>query len=196
MILSDRSGEQAMKTTTACVAMLASGLALSACTRPPADPAASAPAAAASAAPAEAASVAEPAAKPVSDEALAWMEGRWCGSDEDQQIEESWFAPKKDEAIGMSRTVSGGRMVSFEFMRIASLDGVVTLLAQPSGDPAVPFKKTDGGDGWVRFENREHDYPQRIEYKRDGEGLTAEIGGPGAEGKEETISYKYVRCGK
>jgi len=125
---------------------------------------------------------------------LAWMEGRWCGNDEDQQIEETWFAPHGDETTGMSRTISGGRVISFEFMRIASLDGTWTLLAQPNGAPPTKFARTDGGEGWIRFENKEHDFPQRIEYKRTDEGLAAEIGGPGAEGKEETISYRYTPC--
>ena len=169
------------------VATLLSG----ACSKMPAEPSAtSAPAVAATvAAPAPAA-----APSPASSEPLAFMAGHWCGKDEDQAIEESWMLPNKGEAIGMSRTISGGRMISFEFMRIADLEGKVQLLAQPRGDTAVSFARTDGGDGWIRFENKEHDYPQRIEYKRDGEGLTAEIGGPGAEGKEEVISYRYQRC--
>ena len=143
--------------------------------------------------PATPASTAEPGAQ-VPDEALAWLEGRWCGSDDDQQLEETWFAPKQEETTGMSRTISGGRVISFEYMRIASLDGVQTLLAQPDGNPPTKFARTDGGERWIRFENKQHDYPQRIEYRREGEHLTAEIGGPGAEGKEEVISYRYAPC--
>jgi hypothetical protein len=159
-----------------------------------------APAPATSQPPAASASISMPAATETaastraSDEALAWLEGRWCGKDEDQQIEETWFAPKQDETTGMSRTISGGRVISFEYMRIASLDGVQTLIAQPDGNPPTKFARTDGGDGWIRFENKQHDYPQRIEYKREGENLSAEIGGPGAEGKEEVISYRYAPC--
>ena len=163
-----------------------------ACGQQPAPPAAGVPAAPA-AEPAPAASVAAPA-QPVSDEPLAWLEGRWCGNDESQQLEETWMLAQADEAIGMSRTVSGGRQVSFEFMRIAKLEGVVTLLAQPNGDPPVKFARTDGGEDWIRFENKEHDYPQRIEYRKAGDGLHAEIGGPGAEGKEEVIAYDYQPC--
>jgi len=133
-------------------------------------------------------------ASQVPEEALAWLEGNWCGSDEDQQIEESWFAPRQDETTGMSRTISGGRVISFEYMRIASLDGVQTLLAQPDGNAPTKFARTDGGEGWIRFENKQHDYPQRIEYRREGGNLTAEIGGPGAQGKEEVISYRYAPC--
>ena len=182
-----------MRNEFAALAVAVAALLSTGCTKQAAAPEASAPAAPATVAvPAEAA----PPAKPKSDEALAWMEGRWCGSDEDQQLEESWLMAKQDETIGMSRTVSGGRMISFEFMRIANLEGTVTLIAQPGGDPPVKFARTDGGEGWIRFENKQHDYPQRIEYRvvGEGEGLRAEIGGPGAEGKEEVVSYDYERC--
>jgi len=163
----------------------------------PAEPAAanSAVASAMIVAPTASASVA-PSAKPESDEPLAWMAGRWCGKDEDQVLEETWTMPAGGETIGMSRTISGGRMISFEFMRIAEFDGVQALRAQPNGDEAVSFKRTDGGAGWIRFENKEHDYPQRIEYRKAGDGLHAEIGGPGANNKEEVISYDYQPCGK
>jgi hypothetical protein len=94
----------------------------------------------------------------------------------------------------MSRTVSGGRMLSFEFVRIMEIEGALTYVAQPDGDPPTNFPRTDGGDDWIRFENKEHDYPQRIEYRREGEGLRAEIGGPGAEGKESVLAFHYERC--
>jgi hypothetical protein len=147
-------------------------------------------------APTSSAAGAGPAVEGASDEPLAWMAGNWCGKDEDQVLEETWTAPAGGETIGMSRTISGGRMISFEFMRIAEFDGVQALRAQPNGDEAVAFKRTDGGVDWIRFENKEHDYPQRIEYRKAGDGLHAEIGGPGANNKEEVISYDYQRCGK
>ena len=81
-------------------------------------------------------------------------------------------------------------------MRIADIEGKVQLLAQPGGEPATSFARTDGGADWIRFENKEHDYPQRIEYRKTANGLHAEIGGPGAENKEEVIPYDYVPCGK
>jgi hypothetical protein len=134
--------------------------------------------------------------KPASDAPLAWMEGSWCASDGDQRTEETWMLPQAGEAIGMSRTVEGGRQISYEFMRIAKLNGKDTLLAQPNGEPPTPFERTAGGADWIRFENKKHDYPQRIEYRKTGDGLHAEIGGPGAGDKEEVIPYEYTRCGK
>ena len=164
-------------------------LALSACAKPPAAPPPPT-------APAADASLIESAKAPVSDEKLAWLEGDWCGGEDGETIEESWFAPVKNEAIGMSRTLRGGRMISYEYMRIMDLEGTITFVGQPGGDVPTNFKRTDGGDDWIRFENKEHDYPQRIEYRRVGEELHAEIGGPGEGDKEEVVPFSYKRCGK
>jgi hypothetical protein len=127
---------------------------------------------------------------------LAWLAGSWCGNDESQQIEETWFSPQRHEAIGMSRTLQGGRMVSFEYMRIMEIDGVIRFVAQPGGDLPTEFLRSAGGAGWIRFENKAHDFPQRIEYRRVGERLHAEVAGPGEPGKEAVIPYEYSRCAK
>jgi hypothetical protein len=123
-----------------------------------------------------------------------WLAGAWCGGEDDELVEETWASEAGGEAIGMSRTLRGGRIETFEFLRIIDRMGVPTLVAQPNGEPPTFFPRTGGGEDWIRFENKEHDYPQRIEYRKDGDGLLAQIGGPGAEGKEETISYRYTRC--
>jgi hypothetical protein len=125
---------------------------------------------------------------------LAWIAGDWCGGEAGEHLRETWAVPLDGEAIGMSRSEKAGRQRSFEFMRISRVDGVLTYLAQPGGAAPTAFKRGAGGAGWIRFENSGHDFPQRIEYRRDGEGLTAEISGPGAGGSEERIAYRYQRC--
>jgi hypothetical protein len=125
---------------------------------------------------------------------LAWIAGDWCGGEEGEDLRESWTTPVDGDAIGMSRSVEAGRVRSFEFMRIARVDGVLTYLAQPGGAVPTPFPRSAGGQGWIRFENREHDFPQLFEYRREGAGLTAEIAGPGADGRVERIAYRYRRC--
>ena len=110
------------------------------------------------------------------------------------KTEEFWFPPEGGALIGMSRTVKGDRMVAFEFLLIASVDGVVSYLAQPGGRPPTTFKRTAGGENWLRFENPQHDFPQRIEYRREGAALHAQIAGPGKDGKEKVIPYVYELC--
>ena len=95
----------------------------------------------------------------------------------------------------MSRTVDADKTVSFEYVRIEHSAEATHYLAQPQGRPATAFKLTASGPNWARFEKPQHDFPQRIEYRREGERLHASIVGPGADGKESTLRFNYARCG-
>jgi hypothetical protein len=125
---------------------------------------------------------------------LTWLEGRWCGGDASMRTEETWLPDHGDMHFGLSRTVKDGRVVAFEFLRIAMADGAATYLAQPGGSPPTAFARTDGGEQWVRFENPQHDFPRRIEYRRTGDSMTAEIAGPGRDGQEQAIAFEFRRC--
>jgi hypothetical protein len=125
---------------------------------------------------------------------LGWLAGRWCSADGSASYEESWLAPKGGAMIGLSREVRDGRMRSFEYLLIADVDGVPTYHAQPGGRPPTAFVRVDGGEAWVRFENKAHDFPQRIEYRRDGDRLDAAISGPGRDGKTMTMPFALKRC--
>jgi hypothetical protein len=125
---------------------------------------------------------------------LDWIAGYWCLEDQGERTEEFWLPARGGLLIGVSRTTRGERAVSFEFMRIAIESGVPTYIAQPNGKPPVSFKWTAGGSDWARFENPAHDFPRRVEYRRMGERLHAEVAGPGKEGRETVIPYEYTRC--
>jgi hypothetical protein len=131
---------------------------------------------------------------PAPDVDLTWLAGAWCGDAQGERVEETWLSPLAGELVGLSRTVRDGRPVSYEFMRIAPVDGVPTFFAQPGGKPPTAFPAVDAGEGRIRFANDHHDFPQWIEYRREGNGLRAEIGGPGGEGKELRIEFRYVAC--
>lgn len=134
------------------------------------------------------------AAETRTDTDLGFMAGHWCGMDEGARVEEFWLPPQGGELHGLSRTVRDGRAVGFEFLRIALRDGVPMYLAQPQGRPPTAFKRTASGANWVRFENPAHDFPQRIEYRRDGAVLQAVVSGPGDGGEATAIRYDYAAC--
>lgn len=127
---------------------------------------------------------------------LGWLSGHWCGGDDGETIEESWLPPRGGYTLGVSRTMRGEKRTAFEFLRIEPVDGVPTYVAQPGGQAPTRFKRSAGGEQWVRFENPEHDFPQRIEYRRSGDQLVASISGPGDGGKEMTIPFELRRCGR
>ena len=125
---------------------------------------------------------------------FAWLSGHWCSQSENQLIEEYWMPPNAGLALGVGRTLKAGKTVTFEFMRIETRDGVTNYLAMHDGKPAVAFRLTASGPDWARFENPQHDFPKRVEYRRTSAGLHAEIAGPGKDGKEFALPFDYRRC--
>ena len=135
------------------------------------------------------------AAAAASDALPAWMAGSWCAAVGAERIEETWLAPAGGLMLGMSRTVAPNqKRPQFEFLRIEMRDGLPVYWAQPQGGAAVPFKLTQADAGTARFENPAHDFPQRIEYRRNGQTLRAEIAGPRKGGKELVIGFDYMPC--
>ena len=126
---------------------------------------------------------------------LDWLAGHWCGGQAGRQIEEVWLPEAGGALIGMSRTVRGDKTESFEFMRVVPEGKDAGFHVQPNGVPPTVFAIAARGADWVHFENPAHDFPNRIEYRRDGEHLRAWIAGPGRDGKEMKLPFEYRRCG-
>jgi len=130
------------------------------------------------------------AAPPAGVEALAWMEGAWAGEKDGVLMEEVWTGPRGGALLALHRDVKGGRMVSWEFIRIEATDAGVVYFASPRSAPATPFGLVETGDKRAVFENKKHDFPQRILYWIDAKGaLHARIEGP-QDGK--TVSEEWV----
>ncbi len=107
---------------------------------------------------------------------LAWMAGAWSREEGGRWTEESWTGPRGGVMLGHSRSGRGETVREFEFLRIAAdADGTLAYFAQPGGRPPVAFRLVRREGTSAVFENAAHDYPQRIEYRRDGETMTATI---------------------
>jgi len=79
--------------------------------------------------------------------------------------------------LGLSRTVSRGKMSAFEYLRVVERDGGLVYAAQPGGAAPTEFVLTELGTTRAVFENPRHDYPKRIVYELSAEGhLSASIG--------------------
>jgi hypothetical protein len=110
---------------------------------------------------------------------LSWMEGRWAGEKDGVYQEEVWTDARGGALLGMHRDVKGDRLVSWEFLRIATTPEGTFYFASPRSAPPTPFKLVALSGRRVEFENAQHDFPQRILYWLDGAGaLHARIEGP------------------
>lgn len=108
---------------------------------------------------------------------LSWMSGHWqTTAANGSRVEENWLDARGGVMLGISRTISGDQLREFEFLRIqAGEDGVPAYLAQPGGQPAVPFRLTAHDATSATFDNPQHDFPQRIVYRRSGDTMIATI---------------------
>lgn len=135
------------------------------------------------------------AAAPAADAArLGWLEGRWVGEKDGISMEELWTAPRGGTLLGLHSDVKAGRLVSWEFLRIADSGEGLTYFGSPRSAPPTPFKLAEIGDRRAVFENRQHDFPQRILYWLDAEGaLHARIEGPQG-GKTASLEWVWTKA--
>ena len=108
---------------------------------------------------------------------LSWLVGYWVGRTERVEMEEIWIEPKGGVMLGLHRDSAPGRPAFFEYLRIEEREGRVVFVASPRGTGSTEFALVRFDGQHAVFENREHDYPQRIIYRRSGERLTARIEG-------------------
>ena len=118
-----------------------------------------------------------PSASAPTLESLAWIAGHWRTQGGRQTTEEIWLPPRAGLMLGLNRSWSEGKKARFEYLRIESNDQGVVYLASPSGTKPTPFRLTKSEKGLAVFENPEHDFPKKIEYRLDGEKLIASIAG-------------------
>jgi len=125
---------------------------------------------------------------------LGWLAGTWTGSKDGVWTEEHWSTPAGGGLMGMHKDAKDGRMTSYEFFRIVPDDaGRVCYMASPLGRSPVPFRAVEVSDHRVVFENREHDFPQRILYWRDNDVLHARIEGR-IKGEEQSEEWAWQRA--
>ncbi len=125
---------------------------------------------------------------------LEWLSGTWVLTKGDRVTEESWLRPAGGIMIGVSRTVAGGKVREFEFLRIEQRGPDLFYVAQPNGRPPIEFKLVKSTLTEVVFENLQHDFPQQIRYTRNADGsMTASIKGPGKQGPK-TFAFEYQRA--
>lgn len=105
-----------------------------------------------------------------------WMAGSWIEEKGEAWSEEYWTAARGGIMLGVARNGTGTRLAMWEATQIRlNKDGKLAFYAMPRGAPASEFPVVSQSGTAIIFENKAHDYPQRIRYWRDGALLKAEI---------------------
>lgn len=131
-------------------------------------------------------------AAPVRVDTLTWLQGCWRLSSGGRIVEEQWTAPRGGAMLGTSRTVVDGKLTEYEFVVLRERGEGLVFQAHPSGQLSGEFPVVSADGASVIFENREHDFPQRIGYRRQGARLEAWIEGT-INGKSRRVGFPYER---
>jgi hypothetical protein len=125
---------------------------------------------------------------------VAWLAGCWAQQGREAGSVEQWMAPAGGLMLGMARVLKHGRVIEFEFMQLrADAEGRLSFIAQPQGRPPTEFKLLRAGEAEAVFENANHDFPQRISYRRvSAAELVARIEGE-MSGKLRGIDFAMQR---
>jgi hypothetical protein len=124
---------------------------------------------------------------------LAWLAGCWSLSDGERTVDEQWMTPRAGSMQGMSRTVRAERLIAHEAVIVRERGELLDYEVNPSGQARTVFTSVSIGDGSVVFENLQHDFPQRVAYRRNGEQLLAWVEGP-LNGAMRRVEYPYLRA--
>lgn len=130
---------------------------------------------------------------------LDWMIGTWVSAGDGAQTIERWCAGPRGVLVGENRTLSGGRVVHSETLRIEARGARLVYVASPSGQPTTEFAGEARCGSLTGncsetceavFSNPEHDFPNEITYGRcmQNELLVATI-----RGGERRASWTFER---
>jgi len=122
-----------------------------------------------------------------------WLAGCWAQQSGAMTVEEFWMAPKGGVMLGMGRTSKGEAVVEYEHTRIYQRGDSLVYHARPSGQSEAEFVAPGVVGESVTFSNPEHDFPQRVIYRRSGtDSLVARVEGT-ANGRTRGVDFKYHR---
>ena len=122
---------------------------------------------------------------------LSWITGTWSETKGEVTTRETWQA-SDGALVGTSETLHAGKPPQVERMKITAEAAGATFTAIIPGQPPTPFLLLPGGEGEAVFENKTHDFPQRVIYRRCEAQLCARIEGT-AGGKTQFQEWRYTR---
>ena len=126
-------------------------------------------------------------------EQFNWLNGLWQGTSGEGKLEETW--QKKSEYLleGQGYYILNEDTVVREYMRFEKINQYWCFIAVINEKPPILFHLIENGpEKWV-FENKEHDFPQRVVYSKTNNGtLLAWIEGI-SNGKPSKETYELHR---
>ncbi|MBL8211263.1 MAG: hypothetical protein JNK87_11155 [Bryobacterales bacterium] len=124
---------------------------------------------------------------------LHWLTGCWEMTTPRGLVEETWTRPSGGTLLMMGRTIRDDRTIFSEFVRISVEAGKLTYTARIGTPGMTAFPLLERTPDSLTFENKSHDFPQRIIYRRSATGLFARVEGE-VKGKTGAQEFHYHTC--
>lgn len=127
---------------------------------------------------------------------LGWLGGCWESASGSRVTVEMWLPPDGALMVGASRTVVRGQARAYEHLRLRADGEDVVYTAIPSGQAETDFRSTVLSDSAFTVENPDHDFPQRIRYRRTApDALHVRVEGPGPDGPRGfDLVFRRMEC--
>ena len=128
---------------------------------------------------------------------LGFFSGCWSMTRDGVTVDETWNKPAGGTLTGIGRTVKDGKTAFTELMQIREENGKLAFVVQlKMGGPVTVFPVLSLTATEVVFSNPEHDYPQRVIYRKQADGSLLGRTEGRQRGKEtsEDFAYRRVKC--
>lgn len=110
---------------------------------------------------------------------------------------ETWNETSPEQMDGFAYAFMGKDTVFREVLRVTQIGGHWIYIAQVEQSQPVSFAAKRGADPEnICFENTEHDFPQRVIYKRNGEHSCTAIVEGGEQGQLHKEAFVYEKTVK
>jgi len=121
---------------------------------------------------------------------LDWLAGCWVTPD--HKAQEVWVVDGERSLIGFAVSINDNKVGFYEVLSIKQdSKNKWVYNAHPSGQAGASFKAIQVSKDSVVFANPDHDYPQEIRYRREGDRLFASVS---LLGGENPSSFDKVAC--
>ena len=128
------------------------------------------------------------------DAILKLFPGKWKMEIENAEVYEEWELINEDEMIGKNYTLQEGIKIINESLFLRKIYNRWIYIAAPEVEKITLFSLVEQTPKKFLFENKKHDFPQRIiyEFHKDG-NMTATIeGNVNGEFKRREFSFRIV----
>lgn len=124
---------------------------------------------------------------------LGWLAGCLEMRSANRVVEEHRMTERGGTMLGMGRTVGARGLGDYELTLIKEDGGRLLFEAHPKDQPVATFAARVATADSVVFELPEHDFPQRVGYRRIGaDSVRAWVEGT-MNGKSRRIEFPYAR---